>query len=336
MGVVNLENTAFEKATLDLMAKSLVWDDHMCMPLRPEDVSFLPQLQRVKNSGCNIVSINISCDFMPWENAIKLVSTMRRWLKERSEDYILVETVADVTRAQKEDKLGVMFDLEGAVAIDDHIPMIQLYYDLGVRWMLLAYNSDNSLSGGCQGNMGLTDLGREAIVEMERVGMGVCCSHTSREATMEIMEMATKPVIFSHSNPRVLKDHYRNIDDEMIKACAATGGLVGINGIGDFLGDNDGSTEIFVRHIDYVANLVGSEHVGLGTDYVFDEKELEDFINSKPEQFNPDDYPDKFNMVFPEQIPEIAESLLKLNYKEQDVRNILGDNHLRVAGQVWK
>ena len=151
------------------------------------------------------------------------------------------------------------------------------------------------------------------------------------------MDYARNPVIFSHSNPRALKDHPRNITDEAIKACARTGGVVGINGIGDFLGKNDDRTETFVRHVDYVAQLVGPEHVGIGIDYVFDMQELDDYLKANPDVFPPQDgWEEGVKIVRPEQIPEIAEALLKLGYSMDDLRLIMGGNHLRIAQEVWK
>src|SRR5207244_1237923 len=100
----------------------------------------------------------------------------------------------------------------------------------------------------------------QVIDEMARVGMIVCCSHTGHTTTMDVMEYSLKPVIISHSNPRAVHDHPRNVTDEAMRACAKTGGVVGLNGIGIFLGDNDISTETFVRHLDYVVQLIGPQH----------------------------------------------------------------------------
>ena len=172
---------------------------------------------------------------------------------------------------------------------------------------------------------------------MARVGMVACCSHTGLRTTMDVMEHSTNPVIFSPSNPYAIKAHPRNIRDEAIKACAQSGGVIGINGIGDFLGDNDDRTETIVRHIDYVVQLVGPEHVGISLDYVFDQQELDDFLKANPETFPPElGYGAGLKIVRPEQIPEIAESLLNLGYSDNDMRLILGENHLRIANQVWK
>lgn len=337
MGSIQLSDVSISNRARALMQDSVVWDSHMCMPLKAHDVSFLPQLERVKNAGLDVVSINVSCDSCPSDHASLVLGTMRHWIKSRPDQYVLVEGVADIERAKAEDKLAVTFDIEGGLVLEDHLPMIQFYYDLGVRWMLFAYNLNNSLGGGCQDdNMGLADLGREVVREMERVGMLVCCSHISHQTAMDILEMAENPVIFSHSNPRALKDHYRNIKDEAIVACAGTGGVVSINGIGDFLGNNDISTEAILRHIDYVAQLVGPQHVGIGTDYCFDQEDVAQILKDNPETFNPEDYSDGIKFMEPERFPAIAEGLLAMNYSETEVRGILGENHLRVAKQVWK
>jgi membrane dipeptidase len=204
--------------------------------------------------------------------------------------------------------------------------------------MLVAYNRNNALGGGCQDlDSGLTAFGRHEIDEMERVGMVVCCSHTGFRTTMEVMERAENPVIFSHSNPLGVWRHRRNITDEAIKACAATGGVVGINGVGYFLGRNDASSATVARHIDYVVNLVGPEHVGLGLDYVFDMQELLDYRAANPEVFPAEEYgtgPPAF--VAPEQLPEITGELLQLGYRDVHLRAILGGNFLRIARRVWR
>ena len=144
----------------------------------------------------------------------------------------------------------------------------------------------------------------------------------------------TDPVIFSHSNPNVLQNHARNISDEQIKACAETGGVVGINGIGDFLGST--KSEVVVENIEYVINLVGPEHVGIGLDYVIDKQELVDYVEGHPDIFPPDKIKDYLSFVEPEQFPEFTELLYKKGYNEQIIRGILGENFLRVAEKVWK
>jgi membrane dipeptidase len=320
-----------------LLARSIVWDNHGCMPLRPVDSRFLPQLERYRRAGFDVVGINVGFDAVPWTNTIAMLGHFRRWIAAHPRRYALVGTVADIERARRTGKLGVFFDIEGGASLDGRLSMVELYYDLGVRWMLIAYNRNNLLGGGCQDDdRGLTRFGRQVLAEMNRLGMVPCCSHTGYRTTLEVMRRSEKPVIFSHSNPLGVWRHKRNVRDEAIRACAATGGVVGINGIGIFLGRNDNSSATLVEHIDYVAQLVGADHVGLGLDYVFDASELDDFLRQNPAMFPPEEgYSAGIRMVAPEQLGEIIELLLAKGYAPADVARILGGNFLRVARESW-
>lgn len=317
------------------MAGTIVWDNHGAIALRPGDTRFLPQLERYRQSGVRVVGLNVGFDAMPPADAPKVLATLRHWIRGAGHRYVLVETAADLAKLGR--RLGVFFDLEGGVALDGQLSMVELYRDLGVRWMLLAYNQNNALGGGCQDvDRGLTKFGRSVVTEMERVGMTVCASHTGFRTTMDVMRHATRPVIFSHSNPLGVWRHKRNIRDEAIRACARTGGVVGINGVGIFLGRNDTSSETFARHVDYVVQLVGIDHVGLALDYTFDQAEVDAFVKSHPEAFPPEEgYSEGIRMVPPEQIREIAATLLRLGYTIVDLRKVLGGNFLRVARATW-
>ncbi len=315
----------------------VVWDNHLCMPLRCDD-EFLPDLERCRASGLDVVSLNVGFGEDSIENHIRVLAYFRAWILKHSDKYVIPRTVADIRAARAAGKLSVVFDIEGMRAVDDEPALVGLYYDLGVKWMLIAYNLNNKAGGGCQDeDSGLTDLGRRIIDEMERVGMVVCCSHTGYRTARDVLEHATKPVLFSHSNPLALVDHPRNIPDDLMDKCAATGGVVGINGVGKFLGDLGAGTETIVRHLDYAVNRIGVDHVGLSLDYCFDERELEDYIKAHPELFPPDKgYTDGITIAKPEQYPEITDALLALGYADGDVAKILGLNFLRVAEQVWR
>ncbi|MGH8444043.1 MAG: dipeptidase, partial [Solimonas sp.] len=253
----------------DVLRRSLVWDNHACMPLRPDDRAFLPGLARHRAAGASVVILNVSCDCDAIVAPFEMLGSFRTWLATRPQEYLLGANVDDIERARREGKLAVFFDIEGGMPVQDDPETVARFYALGVRWMLLAYNRNNKLGGGCQDeDIGLTAQGRKVLDVMKRVGMVLCCTHTGARTVREAMEYMESPVIFSHSNPRAVHDHPRNIGDEMIRACAATGGVVNINGIGIFLGHNDNSTETYVRHVRYVADLVGPRHVGIGLDYV--------------------------------------------------------------------
>ena len=330
------ENTGIDRGDgASLVRDALVWDAHGCLPLSPgSDVS---GLARYAASGVDFVSINIGMDFNPLADCVKTLAYFRRWVGERPEQFVLAGTVDDVERAKREGKLAVAFDLEGTEPLDGDLDMVSFYYDLGVRQMLMAYNRNNRGGAGCMGeDVGLTPFGRAVVEEMNRVGMLVDCSHTGYRSSMEMMEVSTAPVIFSHSNPRALWEHDRNVRDDQILACARTGGVVGVNGIGIFLGDNDTRSERVVDHVAYVAELAGPEHVGIGLDYSFDQEELQDFVKNHPEVFPAGAKFDAISFVEPEQIPEIADLLAARGFSEAEVRGILGGNFLRVARRVWK
>jgi len=313
--------------------RALVWDTHACFPLKPN--ADLTGLKRYRDSGVNFVSLNIGMDMDSFENVVQVLARFRNHIASHPDDYVLALTVKDILDAKESDRLAIAFDLEGSDPLLGNINLISFYYDLGVRQMLLAYNKDNRASGGCmEGKIGLTDFGKAVIREMNRVGMVVDVTHMGYLATMAAFETSTAPVIFSHSNPRGLREHARNISDEQIIACAKTGGVVGINGIGDFLGGTQ--SELIVQNIEYVMNLVGPEHVGIGLDYVIDKQELIAYIEGFPEIFPPDKIKDYLSLVEPEQFPEFTELLYKKGYSAQIISGILGGNFLRVAEQVWK
>jgi membrane dipeptidase len=322
----------------DIIASSLVWDNHACMPLRPDDHSFLPQLRAVRESGVDVISLNAGFGPQSAKEHLAMLDGFATWFAERPDDYLLIRSAADVDTARNSRRLGVFFDVEGMVPLDGgRIDLIETFRSKGVGWMLVAYNRNNDAGGGCaDDDSGLTAFGRDVIAEMRRVGMIVCCSHTGHRTAMQVMEAADGPVIFSHSNALALWEHYRNIPDALIKACAETGGVTGVNGLSNFLGNNDASPARVAEHIDHMVQLVGPKHVGIGLDYVFDRKELEDFLASMAETF-PDDTTlrEPIDFVSPTQITQIAAQLIRRGYAGEDLKDILGGNWLRVAKAVW-
>ncbi len=314
--------------------RALIWDNHACFPLNPN--SDLSELQRYRDNGVTFVSLNVGMDMDSFENVMRVLACFRRHIDAHPDSFVLARRVDDIRAAQASGRLAIAFDLEGSEPLMGDVNLVSLYYDLGVRQMLLAYNKDNRASGGCmEGSIGLTEFGRAVVREMNRVGMVVDASHMGYRATLELFEISEKPVIFSHSNPKGVKEHARNISDEQIRFCAQSGGVIGINGIGDFLG---GSTDaaMLVRHIEYVMDLVGPQHVGIGLDYVVDKQELIDYIQGRPDVFPPEKFNDYLAMAEPERLPAVAELLLKNGHSETEVRGVMGGNFLRVAEQTWK
>ena len=319
-----------------LYQDALVWDDHAGFdPMG--GAHRLEQLQRWSSSGVHYLSINVGYDVIDWRESMKVLAGFRAWLQHHPQQYLMVRTAADIPRAKREGKLAVAFDLEGMNALNGNADMVNVYYELGVRQMLFAYNLNNLVGGGCHDqDCGLTPLGRAVIREMNRVGMLVDCSHSAYRTTMEAMDVSEAPVIFSHSCAKALWKHGRNITDEQIKACAKTGGVIGINGIGNFLGKNDISSATFVDHVAHVAGLVGAEHVGISLDYAFDAENVDDLVANNSKYWPKEEYQTASLYLPPEQLPEIVETMLQRGFSERDVTAILGGNFLRVAQAVWK
>jgi membrane dipeptidase len=319
-----------------LLRSALLWDNHGCLPMRADE-SFLPQLKRYHEAGVSVVSINVGFANMSWSEHLQILSFMRRWIALRSDTYALVGTVEDVRRCQSQRKLGIVFDIEGMYPVQENLSLVQTFYELGVRWMLIAYNRNNAAGGGClDDDSGLTAAGRAIIDEMERVGMVLCLSHTGTRTVAEALEYARHPVIFSHSNPYGHTAHPRNVSDELMRGCARKGGVIGLNGMGPFLGTDVDCVNALLRHLRYAIDLVGSEHVGLGLDYVFDRSENAEQVRLHPELFPPGLDPlGGMGMVEPEEMGEIAEGLARDNLTDAQIHGILGENWLRIATRVW-
>jgi len=312
----------------------------MTLPWVPESENKETTLPRFKSAGFDFVSLSIGVERLGAGGTLHHMANVKAKILAEPEKYVFVQKVDDICEAQKRDKLALGFHFQGTEMLERNTNLVQLFYDLGIRHILLAKDYQNRAAGGCQDrtDSGLSNYGVKLIKEMNRVGMLLDLSHTGYASSMEAMEICEAPVIFSHSNPSGVKPHRRNIRDDQIQACAKKGGIIGMVGFGHFLKENDISAESFVRNIDYVAGLVGPEHIGLGLDFVY-----------YPEQFyrqvveNPGLWPDEylknmegFRYFPPEELPRVTELLLKQGYSEGEIRGILGENFLRVAGRVWK
>lgn len=320
-----------------LVGEGIVWDNHACMPLRVGDETFLPRLEKVRAAGVHLITLNASFGERDTELAVSMLTTFRNWIQAHSDAYRLVHKPEDIRTAKSTGRLGICFDIEGMDALNGEIRNVSILYSLGVRWMLATYNLPNAAGGGCLAeDAGLTAFGRSVIAEMNRCGMVVCASHCGYRTAQEMIDESADPVIFSHSNPRAVWDHPRNIPDTLMRACARRGGVIGINGFGPFLGANDASVERYATHIEYALDVVGEAHVGIGLDYVFDQAELDSCINSDPRTFPPALYAQGAKMLAPWDLPEVARVLAGRGHSIKTLANVFGGNHIRIAETVWR
>jgi len=233
----------------------------------------------------------------------------------------------------------VAFDLEDCAPLQGYLERVQEFYDLGVRTLVPTYNIANCAGGGCldECDQGLTSYGRDLVAELNRVGMVVDGSHCGARTGLDLSTTSTRPMIYSHSCMRTVWDHPRNITDEQARACAATGGVIGITGVGVFLGPNDASLDALVHHIDYAVELIGPEHVGLATDYPFDVKDFNRELLDNAELF-PDSYTryGPIQFIPPEGLHRVEGALRARGYPTEAVVGILGENFRRVARHCWR
>lgn len=313
------------------------WEAHACLPLIPgQDMS---RLNRYREAGFHHVSINVGMDMTPFETVMRTIAGFRSWLAHHPEDFVLVATIDDIYDAHTYRKLAVSFDLEGSNMLLQDPAMVELFASLGVRQMLLAYNRDNSCAGGCHGaGTGLTPLGRTVVQGINTAGIIIDCSHASKRSSLEIMEISQHPAIFSHTNVKAIFDHPRTIDDEQIFACAAQGGVIGLTGLGIFLGDPSASVDTYIRQIDYLAERIGTSHIGIGLDTEFypEHKDLPE--GEEEDDWWPTEHYGQMNghvQLQPETLGEVAHQLTRLGYSDADIQAIYGHNFMRIAEATW-
>lgn len=273
-----------------------------------------------------------------FRNTMEVVA---KWLeidRSRMHNIRIARSVADIRRAKAAGETAIVIHFQGADPIEDELDFLNAFHDCGLRVMQLTYNSRNRLGDGAfePTDAGLSKFGRKVVQRMEALGMVVDLAHAGIRTTLDAASTATKPIIISHANARALCDTPRNATDEMIRAVAASGGVIGVCAFPAFLArEGRASLDMLIRHVDHMADLVGAEHVGVGFDFA-DEDE-EDYV-----YFGYDErYIPRPPWIWPtgiaghDEASNFAAALRARGYGESDVRGILGENFLRVFERIW-
>ena len=182
--------------------------------------------------------------------------------------------VEDIRRAHAEGRVAWVATIEGAMMIENELDRIEVLYGFGVRSMGVTYSESNSLGSGLkeENDGGLTSFGRRAVERMNRVGMLIDCSHCGDQTTRDVVETSTKPIVISHIGARALWDTKRMAPDDVMKACAAKGGVIGVEAAPHTTlteAHPRHSIESYMEHFEYIKDLVGIDHVGFGPDTVY-------------------------------------------------------------------
>ncbi|WP_324715721.1 dipeptidase [Carboxydochorda subterranea] len=280
-------------------------------------------LQRLRAGGVRVqvFTLFVSPEVPTPFNALRALAILDALYAEKAlapDDLLLVRRASDIDDAVARRAIGVIVSLEGCEVLAGQISMLRTFYRLGVRAAGLTWNVRNELADGVgeRRGAGLTAFGVEVVEEMNRLGMVVDVSHLAPAGFWDVMEVSRAPVMASHSNARALCDHPRNLADDQIRALARKGGVIGINFYPGFLRrDGPATLDDAVRHIDYLVELVGPDHVGLGSDF--------DGISVTPQ-----------GLEDPSRLPALTEALVRRGYDDGSIRKILGENFARLFRTV--
>jgi membrane dipeptidase len=290
-----------------------------------------------------VASIFVDGSFLPemgLRKALNQVSALYQEVSESPDKIMICKSYADVLEAKSRGKVGFILSFEGVEPLYNDLSLLRVFYELGVRIVGLTWSRRNYAADGShfakvhEGKKGgLSEFGVKLIEAAEDMGMFIDVSHINDEGFWDVMEIAQRPIIASHSNCRSVVDSMRNLSDEQIKAIASKNGVIGMNASNMFTSykDEDGDVKHLLDHVDHIKNLVGVKHVGLGFDF------CDDFMKYlSPENLAM--IPRKTFDVLKghKNIPQFTEGLIKRGYSDMEIELILGKNFLRVYEEVLK
>lgn len=260
---------------------------------------------------------------------------------------IRCEKLEDFERARREGKIALVLVLEGATPIENELDRIEVLYGLGIRQMGVTYSDANLLGSGIreERDCGLTVFGRQAIERMNKVGMLIDVSHCGPVTALESIQCSTKPILLSHTGAKALWNSKRLFPDDVLKACAERGGVIGVEAAPHTTMTKTQAThcmESVFEHFEYIRSLCGIDHVTFGVDALYgDHVGAHHYyatrLSTKSIQgsgFEEAEY--VRGMENPtEASKNILRYLVKSGYGDDDIRKVLGGNVMRVLGENW-
>jgi microsomal dipeptidase-like Zn-dependent dipeptidase len=300
------------------------------------------RFEKTRDSGIHCVHVTIAY----WENFRETIHNITDWHRhfERHQDVIMhVKSADDIREAKRLGKLGILFGFQNCSPMEDDLALIQVLQELGVRIMQLSYNNQSPLATGCyeDNDPGITRFGKQAIKEMNRVGMLIDMSHSSERSTLHAIELSERPITITHANPSVFHEALRNKSDLVLKELGESGGMLGFSLYPFHLkGGADCTLPEFCQMIEHTANVMGIDNIGIGSDmcegwgydtlewmrsgrwtYAADYGEGTATDKAWPKQ------PTWFEGS--EHIGNIANGLAKHGFSEAEVNKVMGGNWLR-------
>lgn len=267
------------------------------------------------------------------------------------QDFIVkCERVEDIKRAHDEGKIALVLVIEGAAPIENEVDRIDQLYGFGVRLMGITYSESNGLGSGLKedNDGGLTYFGKKAVDRMNKVGMAIDCSHVGIQTTKDVIAYSKDPIFMSHVGAKSLWNSKRLAPDDVLKACAEKGGVIGIEAAPHTTiteKTTSHSIESYMEHFEYVKDLVGIDHVAFGPDTLYgDHVALHHAFAKHLSTGGTQGDKSKFKEVEyvkgienpTEGSKNILRYLVREGYSDQDIEKVVGGNILRVLKQVWK
>ncbi|WP_054133706.1 dipeptidase [Blastomonas sp. AAP25] len=315
-------------------------------------------LEQIKQAGLTVMSTTLGVrrpekprgsymsNGFELDSAVEDCVECNKFIKDNSTLLAPARSAADILRAKQEGKTAVMLNFQNC-PIEGELDNIDMFHSLGIRAMQVTYNERNLLGDGAteRTNAGLSDFGIAAVQRMNEVGILVDSSHSGPQTTMDTITFSKRTPIISHANCAALNEHPRNKSDEIIKALAKKGGVMGLTTVNTMVKrDFPVTMEDWLNHVDHVVRLVGVDHVGFGTDTLVrgwptDPKLKEEFLKAYGEPHFKASY--RFRYPFGTEGMNDAHKwkyatagLMKRGYKDTDIVKILGGNWMRVIGDV--
>lgn len=330
----------------DLHENAVVADTHndllMAVVARPPArwASFfrerwLPQL-RAGGVDLQVLPVFIDDRFRPegaLRETLRMIECAHAIAEGNTEDVRLCLDGPQIDAALAEGKIALVLALESMPGLDTNVELLATMHRLGVRVASMAHWGRTPLADGSGEDATasrLTAAGVEAVAEMERLGILLDISHLGASGVEHVLELASRPVIATHSSARALRDHHRNLTDDQIRGVAATGGVVCVNFLPGFLAADPSGYTIarLADHIEHVASVAGIDHVGLGPDFVH-----EVFTDLTPPCCEDPAATVDFDamatlpgLAGPSGLPLLTSELLARGRPEPDIRKILGGN----------
>jgi len=287
-----------------------------------------------------------NCTCSVWEGfeaTMRNIAQWKRFFRDNADLIMPVHSAADIARAKQAGRTGIVLGFQNVSAFEDQLGYIQLFKELGVGAVQMAYNTQNLVGTGCyeSHDRGLSDFGREVVAEMNRVGMLCDRSHVGAATSRDVILASTKPVAYTHIAPAALKAHPRNKSDDEIRFIVEHGGFVGVTMFPPFLARGSAATvDDYLQAIEHVISVAGEDQVGIGTDFTQDQgpdffqwltrdkgyaRELVEF----GEVVNPD------GIRRIGDFPNLTAAMGKARWPEPRICKIMGENWLRVLREVW-